>query len=146
MVIIRFGVLPSISDSWYELQPKKQSYLFTFFIWGLAVPMFFVGTFWYALACGFLCFVGVATQFKEGGMTKVVHNWGAAGGIGLALLALLIEGFVFPLAFTLLGIAFVVKKKLPNKIWWIEIIAFVNIELALIIRAIIEAIDPSVLL
>lgn len=146
MIVIRFGVLPSISDSWYELEPKKQSYLFTFFIWGLAVPLFFVGTFWYALASGFLCFVGVATQFKEGGMTKAIHNWGAAGGIVLALFALLLEGFVFPLAFTLLGIAFVMKKKVSNRIWWVEIIAFVNIELALVLRAMIEAIDPSLLL
>ena len=37
-IVSRYGVLESISDSWYSL-PLKYNGLFTLFTWGLGIPM-----------------------------------------------------------------------------------------------------------
>ena len=90
-IIKRYGVLPSISDSWYVL-PLSQQFLFTLFTWGLGIPMLLYGNIWFFLSGAGLSFVGAATAFKSKiGLTKEVHYGGALVGILGALIGILVE-------------------------------------------------------
>lgn len=132
-IIGRFGVLDSISASYYHL-PKNQKPLFTLFIWALAAPTFSYSTGWYFGSGAFLCFVGAAAAYKES-MTNTVHYVGAVFGIGLALIGLWREGIWFPAAIT--AVAFCIIRfvdAIKNKTWWVEVAAFLSIMAGLIAR------------
>jgi len=134
-LMIKFkGPLPSISDSWYELDGLYKS-LFTWFCWGLGFLMLFqtdgTSAMFFLSGAG-LCFVGAATMFKES-MTKTVHFTGAAIGIISALIGIWIErGSNIPLIIWLIFCVLFEISKVPNKTWWIEIIAFFAIIFGLI--------------
>lgn len=118
-----YGVQPSISDSWYIM---KEKWLFTFFIWSLAIVTCFYGTLLFFLSGAFLAFVGAATAFKDK-MTDKVHYIGATGGISLSLIALAELGIWLPLISTISISVILILFKTKNKTWWIEVQAFVNI-------------------
>lgn len=82
-----YGPLPSISDSIYEL-PKKHSWLFTAFVWALALPMCFYGNGWYFMCGACVCFTGAALWFKRNGITREVHYWGVVLGVAFAFIGL----------------------------------------------------------
>lgn len=132
-IVSKFGVLPSISDSWYSL--GKKAPLFTLFIWGISIPMAVMGglhnNVWYFLAGSLLCFTGGAAAFKES-MAGTIHSIGAVGGITLALVGLASVGVYWPLIAVIslsLGIRY---SKINNQTWWVEIISFVFIEAGLL--------------
>lgn len=128
--------LSSISQSYYEL-PNSISYLFTFFCWGIGVPMIFQGGPLFFISGAGLCFVGASTNFlSKGAHTNIVHYVGAFLGIVGALLGLWIEyDIIFPsIIFSGGTITLLVLKQIKNKIWWIEILAFVNIITGLLCR------------
>ena len=116
----RFGVLDSISASWYAL--GKQGWIFTLFLWAISIPLCIVGeNVWFFLAGTCLCFTGAAAAYKEK-MTNTVHYIGAVGGIGLSLAGLLQNGIWWPLVtFLITAIAI---RRVKNKTWWVEIAAF----------------------
>ena len=133
-ILIKYGVLPSISDSWYVL-PKKQQLLFTFFCWGFAMPALIIGVeltdnFLMFLAGSGICFVGAAAAFKEN-LTKSVHYGGAYVGVVSSQLSIAFDFHMYyvniiSIALTLLLLLF--RKKLNNNnIWWQEIVAFTSI-------------------
>jgi hypothetical protein len=132
---IRYRVQESISDSWYAL--KKHAKLFTFFLWAIAIPMCIIGglteNIWYFLSGGFLCFTAVAADYKGWKTTEVVHVTGAIGGIALALYGLFSSNAIwFPIAGTLVFALIAEIRKISNKTWWVEIAAFIFIEVGLI--------------
>jgi hypothetical protein len=91
------------------------------------------GIFFFLSAAG-LTFTGIATEYesKGGSHTNIVHFVGAGICILSALLGLVIEyQIVIPIItfFILSLIAFLMKLK--NKLWWIEIIAFLSIMIGL---------------
>ena len=136
-IIRKFGVLPSISESWYALE-EEENPLFTVFCWGIGIPMFFQsnGTSELFMLSGIgLALVGTAVRFKAAYNCKV-HYAGAAAGIGGALLGLLIEsGMWQPIAAFALMTAFIFfYKKIVEKIWWIEVSAFLTIITGLMLR------------
>jgi len=121
--------LPSISQSYYEL-PNSISYLFTLFTWGIGIPMLFQGDWLFFISGSGLCFVGAATNFlSKGAHTNIVHYVGAFLGIAGALFGLWVQyDIVFPLIVFGGGTTLLlVLKQVENKIWWIEILAFVTI-------------------
>jgi hypothetical protein len=125
-ILYRYGVLPSISESWYVL-PQNQKALFTLFTWGVGIPMLFYDSEALFIAGSALTFVGAATQFKTtAAFTKQVHYIGAVVGI---VVPLLYFGFAsknwVPLIAQVVGTAVVMLAKTSNKIWWTEIVAFV---------------------
>lgn len=133
MIIKRFGVIPSISDSWYEL-PQSQKALFTLFTWGIGIPMLFYGNVWFFLSGIGLSFVGAATQFKITlANTKQIHFTGAVVGIFSALIGI---GFMFqnilPLLWFLFFAVAIQVTPTTNKLWWQEIAAFFTILLGLL--------------
>jgi len=144
-IIAKFGIQPSISDSFYALEEKygKGSlvpWLFWLFLINISWPLFpllnFSGFAFFAIAG--LVLVGAAAQFRLGRGTEIPHIIGAVGGIMLAFLSI---GFVFKgwafawLPAYLLSVGFLNLIKIKNYTWWIEIFAFIMIILALFVHA-----------
>lgn len=131
---IKYGVQDAISDSWYAL--KKHASLFTIFLWTIALPICIIGGIteneWYFGAGAFLCFTGVAADFKKGGIEEGVHVVGAAGAIILALFGLVTRGIWFPGAVVISFATVISLTRIPNKTWWVEIVAFIAIEAGMI--------------
>jgi hypothetical protein len=139
LIIILFGILPSISDSWYKLS-KKLKPLFTLFCWGFSVPAIIIGVtisegsnfqFLIFLAGSGIAFVGAAPDFKsKTGMDRKVHYAGALIGV---IFSQLFIGLVFPqfwyvnLFFVTVSILMLLFKKRVEEILWIEIVAFLSI-------------------
>jgi hypothetical protein len=143
-IIVKFGVQPSISDSFYALQDKYGAgsltpWLFWLFLINVAWPIFplmhFSGFAFFAMAG--IILVGAAARFRSGKSTETPHVVGAVGGTGLAFLAI---GIVFGGWAWLWLPAFVIAAgvlqliKLKNKIWWVEILAFIMIIIALFVH------------
>ncbi len=135
LITKRYGVLPSISDSWYSL-PLNQKFLFTLFTWGLGIPMLFYGNVWFFLSGAGLSFVGAATQFKSMiGLTKEVHYGGALVGILSALIGIWVEwDNLLPLIWFLFFALSIQLSYIKNKIWWQEIVAVVLILWGLLVK------------
>lgn len=132
-IIRNFGILPSISDSWYHL-PNRQKLYFTLFAWGLSVPMLLYGDLWFFLSGVGFGFVGAATQFKlDDKFTPIFHFAGASLGIFSALAGI---GYVYqdwtPMVLFLLFSVVMIIFNLKKIIWWIEILAFAMVVMGLI--------------
>lgn len=132
-IILNYGVQHSISASYYKLK-GNQKILFTLALWGFTIPIIIyanTGLLFYSGA--FICFVGVSPAFKNKGMEKKVHLIGAYTGIILGFISLLIDYNEY---YLVLGSIFIISniiKRIPNYIWWIEVISFCAILLGLII-------------
>lgn len=128
-IIYRFGVLPSISESWYKLETLRIGPLFTLFCWTLSSLMLFQTnetTGWFFASGAGLAFVGAATMFKwSGAHTDKVHGLGAVFGIAGALIGLGVEynNWMPTGVFVAIG-AILSAFKVKNTIWWVEIVAF----------------------
>ena len=130
---IAFGILPSISASYYALKNPLQKLGFTLFIWGFALPLIPLSTTLFGfLAGGFIAFVGAACAYKQE-LTEKVHIVGAVGGILFGLLYIIVDLGQWQVAFiTVLPIAALALLKPNNKTYWIEIVAFVGIMLGIL--------------
>lgn len=138
-IIKRYGILSSISDSWYKL-PESDNWMFTMFIWGIGIPMLMFATtenILYFFSGAFISFVGAAREFKDRS-ADIIHYIGAAGGIAFALTALVLDGIWFPFILVLTFSIALRSFKISNLTWWIEVIAFIFIELGLIAKIICE--------
>jgi hypothetical protein len=136
-----FGVLPSISDSYYALKKHNISIPFTLFCWGTAFPLMI---YWIELlsndwnflpfiACGGLLFVGASPAFKDLELERKVHSISAIICAIAAYTWTFLYGSIFlGINFILLSIIlyFILKR---NKIYWLELIAFINIYTQLLI-------------
>lgn len=121
----KYGIQRSISESWYAVD-KQYKWMFTMFCFGLGITQCFHGTVWFFLSGSFLCFVGVAFDFKSRWrMTPWVHNVGAVGSIVLGLIGLAVTGIWWP--FIPVSAAAVTLSKIKNGTWWIEVVAFLSI-------------------
>ena len=120
----KFGVLPSISDSFYAWK-GQWCWLFTLFCWIMTFTILPIepNPFFFFTAAG-LGFVGAAAQIKDKFVEKV-HVKGAVIGISAGLLGI---GFTYGdwwLVISALIIAGLIKLfKIKNDIWWIEITAY----------------------
>lgn len=135
----KYGVLKSISQSYYEL-PKNLQPLFTFFCWGFALPAIILGSSGLMFLAGAgICFVGAAAAFQEQ-MTHEVHMVGAGIGVAASQLAIAIQYGMWPVSVAFIGISLLLllfRKQINFKhIWWIEIFAFLSICIVLGIKVI----------
>ena len=126
-VVITYGVQTSISESYYRL-PKKINFLFTFFCWGFAIPAIILGdNALMFLAGSGIAFVGAAAAFKDK-MTNNVHMIGAYGGVLLSQISIWYNyhmWYITIIFIILSGTLLLLKVK--NKIWWVEVAAFLSI-------------------
>jgi hypothetical protein len=126
----KYGILPDISTSYYRMGMKPY---FTFVMWATGFTAL-IGTveqsgFMFASASGIM-FVGAAAAFREQ-LTSTVHYLGAVGAILFGLVAHLTLGNYIPVAIFFLGAIPLLYA--PNKIWWIEILAFLCITIPFVI-------------
>jgi len=130
-VWMRYGAQSSISMSYYVL-PENLRPLFTFFCWGFALPAMILGSSGLMFFAGAgIAFVGAACQIKRE-LTRNVHMVGAYGGIALAQLAIIFSyDLWYVSAIFFLSIPFFKYVIKSNWIWWVEIVAFTSMSLAL---------------
>jgi len=139
-IILKFGILDSISQSWYKLREMGGLWylLFTAFCWSLAITMGLQSDLEYSLfiySGAGLAFVGAATMFNlKNTFVPYVHFIGAATGILLGLIALGVERQSWIPAIAFAGSTLIIKLlKIKHSTWWIEIAAFITIITGLLI-------------
>lgn len=138
---IFFGFTTSISDTvygWKKLDYSLAS-IFTIFCWGTALPLLI---YWIEysksdwdfvpfIAASALMFVGASPLFKDDGLERKVHSVAAV----ICLVASYVWSVLFGNAY--LGVIFMLMSVVinfmlkKNRVYWIEIIAFVNIYIQL---------------
>lgn len=133
-IIHRCGkILPSYSDSWYEL-PGVEKHLFTLFIIGIAIPMAEIAvdreSWWYFLSAAVLCFVAIATEFKKKNV-EPIHVFGASGGIALAFGGMIDDKHYILAGIMLATVILLSCLKIKNKTWWVETACFYSIWIGL---------------
>lgn len=140
----KYGVLKSISDSYYKLSGGRKAW-FTLFIWSVAIPFLIIGeTPLMFLAGSLLAFVGAAPAFKEE-LEGKVHVVGATGGIIIGFVSMAFEFKDYLLPAIMLGfLLYALPKRLPKKLdkdwingiknetWWIETTAFILLAFGLL--------------
>ena len=141
-IILKYDVQPSFSDSYYALEKDKKGkgILFTITMVAMtflfAVPMLeiTVGQWWQFVsffAIAPIAFVGVAAQFRAGGLTKEAHMraakmsalfsfvWVVLCGIYLNWVVLL----TIPVSVALMAAIWLLSGR-TNKVWWAEYACF----------------------
>lgn len=129
LIVYKYGILQSISASWYAL-PKKWNPLFWLFTTILGMCMLPLADYHalFFLSGAGLIFVGTAAAFEDEVTTNRVHYSGAVAGIGGAIGALFVLlGTLVPIYITLLFLVGSVLLQRTHIIWWVEIGAFVGI-------------------
>jgi len=139
----RYGILDSISASYYKLLHDNKSRDFVIFSWGVGLPMFlYIYQYvWQAQLCFmlagfFLCVVGIASAYKESFVDKI-HNLGSVGAIVLGFAGIIFQDHwwgLIPLVAFIAASVYMIAKKVDNKTWWVEIAAIVCIFVRLIIK------------
>lgn len=129
-IIKKYGILPSISESYYSL-PEKLKFLFILFCVFFSVSIISVAHNPLIFFAGSgICFVGTAAQFKKR-LPKKVHYFGAISGILFSQLSIFLDFdllYVNLLFISISSLIFFLRKKyFKNYIWWIEILAFLSI-------------------
>lgn len=136
-----YGILKSISDSFYKLLAERKGWLFRLFIIDIAVSFAIIGQHWSIyIAAIMLLMVAVFAMFKRENWKTLkrdklectVHVFGATGSIAL--------GFIYQTFFlhyywaaipTILFLAYAYPSKISkgifNYTWWIEVFSFYNI-------------------
>lgn len=128
-IVKKFGVLPSISESWYS--EGKMKYLFVIFIISISVPtlLLFHYSLWFLASGGFLLAVAFAPAFKSNDrIVGVIHSTGTIGGIVFALWPLVTHGIYIPAILCVIFSILLERLKIANTTWWVEIANFTAIE------------------
>lgn len=127
IITIVFGVQKSISGSYYRL-PKSVKPIFTFYLWFISIGAIILGdTVLMFLAGSGIAFVGAAAAFKKK-ITHTVHMIGAASGILLSQLSIILDFQMWEVSFVfILSSIGLLLFDVRNKIWWLEILAFISI-------------------
>ena len=138
-IALTYGVLRSISHSWYELLPIKKQWIFQVFLASIGILMFFHGNIWFYLSGVGLLITSICPQFeRRHSLEASLHVIGATGAVISALIGLWVSSglwymLVIPLALAL-PFRYIKKINVKNKDWWIEILAFVSILTGLVIK------------
>ena len=141
----KYGVLPSISHSYYSL-PDNKKFLFTLWCWGYAIPAMIVGSTPLMFFAGAgIAFVGAAAAYREK-MTETVHIIGALSGILFSQLSTILDFDLWPITIGFAAIALPLvltrfikikgKTICKNRTWWIEILAFISMAIVLGIKVV----------
>lgn len=120
--------LPSISESWYQLRPHNQHHLFSWFTGFLGLFTLMQGGILFLVSGVSLMYVGIMTEFKNTHTVEdQIHFLGAGLGILFSLLGLWAFGLVWPTLLMVMVLCGVYIGDIDNKIWWLEIGAFISI-------------------
>ena len=126
-ITLKYGVLPSISDSYYKHNSKL---LFFMFMLGVGLPITLMATsglMFFSGALFILCGCAPAFKINKYSFEDEIHSFGALGGVSLLLSYFASIHYCLPIILIAsIGIPiYFIKPK--NKTFWIEIIAFISI-------------------
>lgn len=141
----KYGMLYSISDSYYYLDTKYNG-LFAVFCMSLSFPMFAHSKMfheslatqtdytWLFFLSMMLAFTGVASEFKRNGESSTIHMIGVFVSTISALLGLGLQYNIwFPLGAVVIGTIVLLFQSFTDKfVWWLEIWTFICIFVGLI--------------
>lgn len=136
-VTYKYGLLPSISDSFYKHKSKP---LFAFFIWLTVLPLIIVSSTPLMFASGaFLCYVGASPNFKtNSGLEDDVHYFGALLGIIFGYLSMIIEYNYIYLSISLVVLNMLIYiLKIKNKLLFVEYSSFLFFMIIIFIERIL---------
>lgn len=131
-IMAKYGVLPSLSDSYYHLPLKKRDIIFTsvFYYTAIAVIILAESGLMFAAGVG-ICAVGTAPQFERS-YAKPIHYIGAAFAALFSQLYIIFIAELWPLTGILVLIGLILYLlKVNNIIWWIEMVCFLTAFIAL---------------
>ena len=138
-VIVRYGIQPSISDSYYRLKTSGK-WLFTIATWGYAFPLLADGLsgathqdLLLLSAVSLIALVGVFPDFRITSERKL-HQIGAEGGILLAFIWGLTTSSWYLIPPSVAIIAILYYRKPKNHTWWIEVLAYLSIVLSIALQ------------
>lgn len=134
-IVVHFGILPSISQSWYEeaqVKGKKKKWLFVLFIALIGASTALLGylthNIWFEFSGGSLVIVAFAPAFRsEHKMVGILHTGGTVAGIAFACYALLTRGVYFPLVTGAAISVILDRMKISNLTFWQELNWFFNL-------------------
>lgn len=100
-IVYHFGVIQSISQSWYEEGPTRKKFMFILFIISISVSTLILGILtknvWFMACAGSLGIIGFAPAFRsEHKIVGILHTGGTVAGIAFACYALITHGVYFP--------------------------------------------------
>jgi hypothetical protein len=132
---IKYGAQETISASYYIL-PKKHNFLFFFFCIFFAIPtMILCSNILVFLAGSAIAFVGTASAFRDSKMENNVHNISAYTGAFLGQTSIFLDFHLWYLNIIVISIAlliFLLRKYIKKYTWYIEILAFLSIGVAML--------------
>ena len=136
-IYFRYGLLTSVSASHYALigENKNFGWIFTACTWAYALPAMVIGqTGLMFFAGGFICFVGVAANYKSG-MDKIWHGRFAIFGVLLSQLSIFFDfGYWWINVGSVAAMIVLWILNHKNKTYWVEQVAMLAIILTLITR------------
>lgn len=140
-IVAKFGVLPSVSQSWYAEGAKK--YMFIFFITSISVLTLLLGYFsknvWFAASAISLGIVGFAPAFRsEHKIVGILHTGGTILSIAFACYGLVIHGIYFPAIGCVVCSILFERVKMNNTTFWVEIADFAFIVLGVFQKTTLE--------
>lgn len=130
-ITIKYGLLPSISESYYRL-PKDSNILFTLFCWFFAFPAIVIGiqltgNFLMFLAGASIFFVGAAAAFKHG-LSKPVHMTSAYLAVVFSQLSIIFDFKYYEVSIiAIILMLILVLSKAKTYVFWSELITFASI-------------------
>ena len=131
---LKFGILPSISDSSYK---TNSPFLFAIFIWGTAIPLMIVGnTALMFLSGSSLAFVGASPWFRKLSEGKV-HVAGVMISIISGAISMWIDfGLWYLTVIIVVSYVITLLIKMKYETWWAEIMYFIIIIIGLFLNKI----------
>lgn len=133
-VVSMYGVLPSISQSWYSEGPTRKKFMFILFIASISVPTLFLAkiSLWFLASAGSLAIVAFAPAFRsEHKIVGILHTGGTVLGIAFACYAMITHGIYFPTVGCLICSILFERVKMENTTFWTEIADFAFIEMGI---------------
>jgi hypothetical protein len=124
-VWVKYGVQKSVSMSFYAL---NNPFSFVLFCWGISVTYLLISpTLLSFLAATGVIFVG-GHPFVKRDFIRQIHLIVAIAGISFAYLSLIFDyqNYIIPGIFGIISVL-IYLLDFKNKIWWIEIAAFIGI-------------------
>lgn len=136
-IVAHFGVIQSISQSWYEeenVKGKRKKFMFILFIISISIPTLFLAgkSLWFIGSAVSLGIVALAPAFRsEHKIVGILHTGGTVGGIAFACYALVTQGIYFTTVLCVVGSILPERLKIDNTTWWTEVVCFSAIELGI---------------
>lgn len=133
-IISRYGVLSSISESWYSEGPTRQKFMFVLFIVSISAAsvMLHKLSLWFIASGGSLAVVAFAPAFRsDNKIVGILHTGGTILGIAFACYALAIHGVYISTIGCIVSSILLDRLKIKNTTFWTEVADFTWIEVGI---------------